>query len=287
MGNQRDEAGEAGETAGCDDRGPNGGLDAGGLAGASDDRGPTWVRTADGSYTARERASGELYHSAGGAWSECHEVYVEPFLAEVARLPQPLPRWAVLDVGFGLGLNWLAIANVAAREGRTLQIVSLERDPSLLQRPLPGWVLAEVGPSSAGAALDRSRPSAALLARLETLKRERNLAVPGLEAELWLGDAATELGRRLDRYEGAFDLVMHDAFSPRQNPECWDESFLRSLARVCKIGGLLLSFSVASRVRRSLQELGFDVRKAKGFARKRERLWARKVAETRREERET
>lgn len=212
---------------------------------------------------------------------------MEPFLAEVARLPQPLPRWAVLDVGFGLGLNWLAIANVAAREGRTLQIVSLERDPSLLQRPLPGWVLAEVGPSSAGAALDRSRPSAALLARLETLKRERNLAVPGLEAELWLGDAATELGRRLDRYEGAFDLVMHDAFSPRQNPECWDESFLRSLARVCKIGGLLLSFSVASRVRRSLQELGFDVRKAKGFARKRERLWARKVAETRREERET
>ncbi|MCA9520929.1 MAG: hypothetical protein KC609_08145, partial [Myxococcales bacterium] len=87
-------------------------------------------------------------------------------------------------------------------------------------------------------------------------------------------DAPEQLQRRGEPWRGAFDLVMHDAFSPRSNPECWSDAFLHSIAETCTLGALLLSFSVASRVRRTLESERFDVRKPKGFGHKRERLWA-------------
>ncbi|MCA9522784.1 MAG: hypothetical protein KC609_17540, partial [Myxococcales bacterium] len=139
-----------------------------------------WVETGDGSFTARSGECGELYHSSAGAWSECHEVYVRPFLDEIgARSPVPT-RWVVLEIGLGIGLNWLALASAAARRGASLEIVSLEKDARVLAEPLPPRVIAALrrttAPLGSENPTDEAPPLAeGLVESLETLKRDRSL----------------------------------------------------------------------------------------------------------------
>ena len=72
------------------------------------------------------------------------------------------------------------------------------------------------------------------------------------------------------------DLWFLDGFNPKNNPSMWDEEVLKCLKTKTTNGGTLHTFSVQGNLRRNLQKQGFLVKKIKGYATKRECLWAQK-----------
>src|SRR5690606_3447166 len=83
----------------------------------------------------------------------------------------------------------------------------------------------------------------------------------GVSLELVVGearDAAAGLP------EGAFDAVYLDPFSPRANPDAWEEDLLALLLRALRPGGRLVSYSVSGEVRRRLAGAGARVSNATG-----------------------
>jgi tRNA 5-methylaminomethyl-2-thiouridine biosynthesis bifunctional protein len=205
---------------------------------------------------------GDVYHSAGGGHTQARHV----FLAGNG-LPA---RWrgrdsfAILETGFGLGLNflatWLAWRN-DSRRCRTLRFVSLEKHP---------FAAADLAMAHA------AWPEFADLS--ERLRRrwpplvagEHEIGLDGGDVDLRLvfGDAA----ETLPRLDGAVDAFYLDGFSPAKNPELWSPLVCRNLARLAGQGATLATWSVAGGVRRALGAAGFAVEKRPGFAGKRQML---------------
>lgn len=63
-----------------------------------------------------------------------------------------------------------------------------------------------------------------------------------------------------------------DGFAPSKNPEMWSPQLFEQIGRLSKPGTTFSTFTAAGLVRRGLQAVGFDVKKQKGFGRKREML---------------
>jgi tRNA 5-methylaminomethyl-2-thiouridine biosynthesis bifunctional protein len=70
------------------------------------------------------------------------------------------------------------------------------------------------------------------------------------------------------------DAVYLDGFAPSRNPSAWTDAIFRSLGELVVPGGTAVTWSVASAVRRGMGAAGFDVQRAPGHGRKRERLVA-------------
>ncbi len=69
------------------------------------------------------------------------------------------------------------------------------------------------------------------------------------------------------------DAWYFDGFAPQRNPEMWRKSLFESVARLSKPNVTsFATFTAASRVRNTLDEVGFKCKKIKGFANKREQL---------------
>lgn len=82
----------------------------------------------------------------------------------------------------------------------------------------------------------------------------------------------------LKRLEFRVDVWFLDGFAPSKNRAMFDENFTQQLARLCKNGALICSFSASSFLRKNLQNSGFLVQKVKGF-KKREMIKAKFLAQ--------
>ncbi len=76
-------------------------------------------------------------------------------------------------------------------------------------------------------------------------------------------------------WSGAADAWFLDGFAPARNPAMWRDEVLTLVAARSAPGAVAATFTVAGQVRRGLAAAGFQVAKAPGFGRKRERLVAR------------
>ena len=63
-----------------------------------------------------------------------------------------------------------------------------------------------------------------------------------------------------------------DGFAPKKNPSAWTEEILENVYKKTKFGGTFSTFTSATKVRKDLVKVGFDVSKKKGFSQKREML---------------
>lgn len=213
------------------------------------------LTTLDGSLTLQSDLYGETYRSRRGALTEARHVFLRA--SGVEALLGERGRAAVLEVGFGTGLNFLVTASAALEAGADLDYVGVERDPlpadslselrydellapSTLPAELRGW-LAGLG--------DRPAPGTHLFeaggARLRLVVGEAREAVPTLPRD-------------------AFDAVYLDPFSPRANPDAWDGELLAACFDALRPGGRLVSYSVSGDVRRRLAAAGALVSKAPG-----------------------
>ncbi|MGO9444167.1 MAG: FAD-dependent 5-carboxymethylaminomethyl-2-thiouridine(34) oxidoreductase MnmC [Thiobacillaceae bacterium] len=210
---------------------------------------------------------GDIYHSASGGLDQARHV----FLAGT-DLQQ---RWGgrdfftVLEVGFGLGLNFLATWQAwqaSPHRSKRLHFVSIEKNPV------------------AAPDLARFLSPYPELARLTgELVATWPLLVPGCH-RLHFDQGAVTLtlvfadARDLNKLKLQADAVFLDGFSPAKNPEMWNEAVIAALTRNLAPDAWLATWSVAGELRKCLESAGFVVEKRPGFGGKREMLTAKRSA---------
>ena len=87
---------------------------------------------------------------------------------------------------------------------------------------------------------------------------------------LCIGDAQTVLRQQ----EWTVDSVYLDGFSPQRNPDLWNLHTLKAVARCCRRGTRLATWTIARAVRDALTQCGFHVEKVPGVPPKRDNLQA-------------
>lgn len=208
------------------------------------------LETGDGTLSLYSSDYGEAMHSLSGAYEEALLKHVYP--SRIINLNGE--RIVVLDIGFGLGYNILALLRefLERDSGQFLQVISLELD--LSHAPL----MAEI---SFGDDRDGIYDSIRVAARSGGFTAER------FSIEIIRGDARRSL-KAMDRSD--VDAVFHDPYSPAKNPELWTVEFFRELRRVVRDNGILTTYSSALQIRMALMEAGFTIGPGPSVGAKRE-----------------
>lgn len=161
------------------------------------------------------------------------------------------PQWCVLQVGFGLGLNFLATWQAwrdDARRPRMLHVVAIEAQP-VSRDELLRAVVAD--------------PRFAELAAL--LAAQWHGLLPGFHRlsfddghvllTLCIGEVQTML--RAQRFEA--DSIVLDGLDPEHGPALRSPDSLKAVARFARLGTCIASSSSAQAVRDALAQNGFTV----------------------------
>lgn len=210
---------------------------------------------------------GDVYHSASGALAQAAHV----FLGGNA-LPA---RWqwqsvfTICETGFGLGQNFLATWH-AWREDpqrcRTLHYLAFEAHPFTAD-DLMEALLPRLPASHQGLARSLGAVWPALLPGMHRLEFEGGA--------LTLTLAFGRIERMARQAQARVDAFFLDGFAPQRNPEMWSASVFGQLRRLAREGATAATWCSAGQVRRDLQDAGFLVSKAPGFAHKRDMTVAR------------
>ena len=201
---------------------------------------------------------GEHYGSRHGAAQQARRVFVEGG----GVLEHDSPR--VLEIGFGLGLNWrTTLENLPRRPlgGSLLNYRALEAYP-LSAAELGGVAPGETHPL--WSALLDQWDAAVLAGHLDLDHGLQRLRVDFTDATTAPLPPAWA------------HAVYLDGFSPLKNPELWTPEFLARLACSLAPGGRLATYSAAGAVRRGLAAAGLTVQRRHGLVGKREFLVAQK-----------
>ena len=211
------------------------------------------------------KAFGDVYFSVEDGLAETRAVFLKG-----CGLPEAWAgrrQFTVAETGFGTGLNFLALWQMWRQHrpspAARLSFVSFEAFP-----------LRAEDAARASETWPELRPLAdQLLARRPgPVRGVRHLAFEedGIELILHLGDIADTLPR--SRFTA--DAWFLDGFSPAKNTGMWAGGIYPLIAERSAPGARAATFTVAGDVRRGLAAAGFDVRKAEGHGRKRQRLEA-------------
>ncbi|AUM75391.1 tRNA (5-methylaminomethyl-2-thiouridine)(34)-methyltransferase MnmD [Paracoccus jeotgali] len=184
------------------------------------------------------------YFSLAGGLAEAGHV----FLAGNDLPARLRPGFHVAELGFGTGLNLLALAQVARAP---IRFTSFEAFP-MSQAQLAQAHDAFPELAEASAALRAGYPA-------------RRFRVGSVEAEVIIGDARDTL----PAWQGRADAWFLDGFAPARNPELWGEGLMAEVARHTAPGGTFATYTAAGHVRRALQAAGFEVTRTPGHAGKR------------------
>ncbi len=158
----------------------------------------------------------------------------------------------VAELGFGTGLNMLALAAAWPGPGR-VRFTSFEAYPLTV---------------------DEIARALAVFPELEPLAQDflaawatgaRAFRLGSLAVEVIIGDAR----ETLPNWDGRADAWFLDGFSPAKNPELWAPDLMAAVARHTAPGGTFATYSAAGHVRRGLKAAGFTVSRVPGYGRKR------------------
>ena len=184
------------------------------------------------------------YFSLNGGLDETRHV----FLAGNDLPARLRPGFHVAELGFGTGLNLLALAQVATVP---IRFTSFEAYPMSLDE------------------LARAHAAFPDLADLAASLRAgwpaRRFTLGHVSAEVIEADARAAL----PAWPGRADAWFLDGFSPAKNPELWGEGLMAEVAAHTAPGGTFATYTAAGHVRRALAAAGFAVTRAPGFAGKR------------------
>ena len=175
-------------------------------------------------------------------------------------------QWHVLETGFGLGLNFLALWQAWRQDP--------QRPDRLFFTSVEAWPVAATDLQRSVQAWPELQPLADTLASAwrGLLPGMHRLVFEGgrLQLTLCIGPVQPML-RELD---APADSVFLDGFSPQANPEMWSLHTLKAVARLCRPGTRVASWCVKRSVREDLAQCGFAVTRANGLPPKVHRLEA-------------
>ncbi len=263
--------------------------------------------TEDGSHTLFSEMAGQTYHSSHGAVQESRHIFISQLalkcqqsmldgrLVEIEGqgLTDPSAygsspnsreqlegqrsmvdgrRLAVLEIGFGTGLNALLTAQWARENGVRVDFTTIELYPlrEEVYRELNyGRLLGDEG----------------LFVKIHEAEWDagfvqvgENFAIRKCKSDIveWLNSQQSAVdGQRM----GLYDVVYFDAFSPDAQPELWTEDVFRCVYGLMRWGGVLTTYCAKGDVRRAMLAAGFRVEKLQGPPGKRHILRAVKGIE--------
>ena len=214
------------------------------------------IATADGSTTIHLETWNEQYHSKHGAIQEAYHVFIKSGLHQV-----PASEVAILEIGFGTGLNALISYLEAQRNQLRLRYVGMEAYPVAQKELAQLNFVSELGEPTLEA----------VFSRMHTTPWEQPAAIsPFFSLEKQERDFKTLSA------ENSFDLIYFDAFGPRVQPELWTTHIFEKTFRALKQNGILVTYSAKGSVRRAMQAVGYTVERLPGPPGKREMLRATK-----------
>lgn len=159
------------------------------------------------------------------------------------------PQWRILDTGFGLGLNFLAVWQ------------AWKKDP---QRPrLLHYVCIDVSPVAAEELLRGAKPYPELAPLAQALAGQWSGLLPGVhrlvfeQGQVLLTLHVRDVREALRKETFTVDSLFLGA-------QVWDLHTLKALARHCRRGTGLAARLLADEVRQDLVQCGFSLLKAEG-----------------------
>jgi len=219
-----------------------------------------FVITADGSKTIYNPQVGENYHSRNGALQESEHVFLNSglryFLAD-----KDVSEVAVLEVGFGTGLNFLLSADLCTASQLNLNYVGIEA------YPLSPEMVSQTGYEeyvSAGlwqAFTDNYSQSLIKPVRLNPYIQLQTAHCPLMDF----------------KFDQQFDVIYFDAFASANQPEMWNEEAINHTIQYLKPNGIFVTYAITGNLKRQLKSLGLKIEKAPGAAGKREMLRGTKL----------
>lgn len=217
-----------------------------------------FLTTGDGSVTIHLPDWNEQYHSRHGAIQEALHVFIEMGLyctrSKIPQLNEPL---AIMEVGFGTGLNAFLTFLEAEKQGFQVQFTGIEAYPV---------ALSEIAGLNYPELLDASRQE---FVKLHDVAWE----LPVTLSEAFVLTKRKQFFSEITDKED-FHLIYFDAFGARVQPQLWTESIFQLMYDALLPGGVLVTYSAKGSVRRAMQAVGFTVERLPGPPGKREMLRA-------------
>ncbi|WP_293873439.1 tRNA (5-methylaminomethyl-2-thiouridine)(34)-methyltransferase MnmD [Flavobacterium sp.] len=214
------------------------------------------IKTNDGSTTIYLPEHNESYHSKHGAIQEAYHVFIKNGLSlfEAESI-------AILEIGFGTGLNAFITFVEAKKVNQTITYTALEAYPIVLEEALQMNYAAEIDSDQTD-----------LYQQLHECTWEH---------ENTLSDNF-KLTKRKQFFqdikdENAFDLIYFDVFGFRVQPELWSDEIFESMFKALKPKGVLVTYACRTTIIKSMLSAGFSVEKLSGAPGKREMLRATKA----------
>lgn len=217
---------------------------------------PSLITTSDGSHSLYRADLDETYHSRHGAIQESMHVFILQgldFLIDLTGKKQV----AILEIGFGTGLNALLTAETARRTGADIAYTSLEAFP--IAESL--WSKLNYAQGETQQALFQSlhrapwSVSTAIQPHFNLLKIHQTLQ-------------DVELTR------ASFDLVYFDAFAPAKQPEMWEISMLEKVTQAMGDHSVFVTYCAKGQLKRDLRDMGLQVETLPGPPGKKEMVRA-------------
>lgn len=205
------------------------------------------LETADGSITLIHPIFHEAYSSQHGSWMQARELYLKQ--TQTHMHPQP----KVLEIGFGLGVNFRTVLQRCLTRKVRLEYLSYELFPAPLEAlesvKMP---ISEEADQVWQEVLSLWSPTS-------------SIALEGQWGRLEIGLEDVTQNQFPTNWATA---VFFDPFSPDVNPEPWQLEVLQKSFAACLRGAKLATYSVQGQFRRDLAKAGFAVRKILGIGKK-------------------
>ncbi|MFT4886355.1 MAG: tRNA 5-methylaminomethyl-2-thiouridine biosynthesis bifunctional protein [Pseudohongiellaceae bacterium] len=208
----------------------------------------------------------DIYYSTAGAAAESVHVFLNgTSLAERWQdCKEKSPVYSIAEIGFGSGLNFLnawQLWQQSSKKPNRLHYIAFEKYPlkkTDLRRLLSNWPAL----SSQVTGLLKHYPEHGCVSHRLPIAADVTL-------DLHFGDALRRL-KTINKIIGnGIDSWFLDGFSPRLNPDLWQDALIKEMARLSLPGATVASYSAAGFIRRQLRDAGFKVERQPGYGKKR------------------
>lgn len=208
--------------------------------------------TQDGSHSILSTQYGVPYHSKYGAVQESRHVFIEAGLYFKSFQKKEL---AILELGFGTGLNALLTLLEAEQRGWKIYYETVEAFPVLA---------AQVHQFNYTRILNATQWQAAFLRMHEgawatELPISPNFTFRKIKEHFQNINASEQ-----------FDIIYFDPFAPSAQPELWEAPLLKVMYQALLPQGVLVTYCAKGVVKRALKSVGFQVESLPGPPGKRE-----------------
>ncbi|MDN3441510.1 tRNA (5-methylaminomethyl-2-thiouridine)(34)-methyltransferase MnmD [Psychrobacter sp. APC 3279] len=227
---------------------------------------------------------GDVYFSHADGLAETRHVFLEHNqLPERLAHLAPKQCFTIAELGFGTGLNLLATWQLWRQLRETnpqlatarLHFITTEKFPIPLADLTQ--ILALWG-QRAPELMAFIKPLLAAYPPLIAGCHRLSFSHDNLTVDMWFGDAAESLSKlalnHSNQHTPYIDAWFLDGFAPSCNSTLWADSIFAQMQRLSRPHTTAATYSCAGIAKRGLREHGFQIKKVRGFGRKREMLTA-------------